>query len=163
MREIKIIEGIRKRAGRPGKPVKIGIGDDCAVLEFDRKQHLLWASDMLVEGTHFDVKKSGYKRIGYKAVAVNISDIAAMGGLPRYVTVSLGAPPKIKESEIRSIYSGIFSICKDNGIKVIGGDTVRSSSLVIDVSIIGTVEKKRLARRSGAKPGDMVLVTGPVR
>ncbi|MGB3242100.1 MAG: thiamine-phosphate kinase [Candidatus Omnitrophota bacterium] len=163
MREIEIIGEIRKRAGKPGKPAEIGIGDDCAVLGYDKGRVLLWASDMLVEGTHFNLKKAGYKKIGRKAVAVNISDIAAMGGLPKYITVSIGIPRRIGQASVRAIYDGIFSICAPYGIKVLGGDTVRSNKLVIDVSIMGVAEKKRLTRRSGAKEGDLVLVTGPVR
>ena len=163
MRELKIIEEIRRRAGRPGKPVVAGIGDDCAVLELDRTRYLLWAADMLVDGTHFRTGKVPYKKIGRKAVAVNISDIAAMGGVPRYITVTLGVPPAMSAAAIRGIYDGIFAICREYGIKLIGGDTNRSKTLVVDVSIMGTVEKKRLARRGGARPGDLVLITGPVR
>jgi thiamine-monophosphate kinase len=118
---------------------------------------------MLIEGTHFKLKDAGCRKIGRKAVAVNISDIAAMGGVPKYITVELGVPPGTKRSSIRSIYDGVFDICADYDIKVIGGDTNRSSKLVIDVSIIGTVGKKQLVTRSGAKKGDLVLVTGPVR
>jgi thiamine-monophosphate kinase len=163
MREIEIIKEIKKRAGRPGKPMETGIGDDCAVLEYDKNRYLLWASDMLVEKTHFKIKDASYKRIGRKAVAVNISDIAAMGGLPKYITVSVGIPPLIKNSDIRKIYDGIFEICSSYGVKVVGGDTNRSDRLVIDVSIIGMVEKSRLVKRAGAKERDLVLVTGPVR
>jgi thiamine-monophosphate kinase len=118
---------------------------------------------MLVEGTHFNLKDASYGKIGRKAVAVNVSDIAAMGGLPKYITVELGIPPGTKRSSIRGIYNGIFGICADYGIKVVGGDTNRSDKLVIDVSIIGTVGKKQLVTRSGAKEKDLVLVTGPVR
>ncbi|MFH1798116.1 MAG: thiamine-phosphate kinase [Candidatus Omnitrophota bacterium] len=163
MRELKIINHIRKQAGKQGKGVKLGIGDDCAVLEYDKKQYLLWASDMLAEGTHFDIKKDSYRAIGRKAVCVNISDISAMGGRPRYITVSIGVPVGMKTSRINAVYDGIFGICKDYGIKVLGGDTVRSHKLVIDVSIIGFVEKKFLVSRSGAKKGDVILITGPVR
>jgi thiamine-monophosphate kinase len=163
MREIKIIEEVRKRAGRPPKPIEIGIGDDCAVLGYDKNNFLLWASDMLVEGTHFKKGKTSYKKIGRKAVAVNISDSAAMGGEAKYITVSLGVPKEVSSSSVRNIYDGIFSICSKYGIKVVGGDTVRSKKIVIDVSIIGIVRKKHLLRRSGAKEKDLILVTGPVR
>jgi thiamine-monophosphate kinase len=142
--------------------VKTGIGDDCAVLGYDDKRYLLWATDMLVEGTHFR-RRDGYKKIGRKAVAVNISDIAAMGGRPRYITVSLGIPGYMKRPEVKALYDGIFRICREYGIKVIGGDTNRSGKLIIDVSILGTVEKKRLVTRSGASVKDLILITGPVR
>jgi thiamine-monophosphate kinase len=163
VKELEIIEGIKKQAGKPGKPVAIGIGDDCAVLYKDKKNYLLWASDMLVEGTHFKIKEAGYKKIGKKAAAVNISDIAAMGGVPEYILVSLGVPSGIKKSFIGNIYKGILGTCKPHEIKLIGGDIVRSKKLVIDVSILGTVEKNKLLTRSGAKKGDLILITGPVR
>ncbi len=163
MREIELIDEIRKRAGSPGEDVIAGIGDDCAVLKYDGKRYLLWATDMLVEGTHFYLRQAGYKRVGRKAVAVNISDVAAMGGVPGYITVTIGVPPGTKKAAIRGIYDGIFGICKEYDIKVVGGDTNRSDTLVIDVSVIGFVEKKRLITRSGAKKGELVLITGPVR
>ncbi len=163
MKELKLINEIRKRTGKPPKGVKTGIGDDCAVLDYDKDNYLLWATDMLVEGTHFRTKKAGYEKIGRKAVAVNVSDIAAMGGVPKYITVTLGLPRGTGMPAIRRIYDGIEKICSEYGIKILGGDTNRSDILIIDVSIIGTVEKKRLVRRSGAKEGELVLVTGPVR
>jgi thiamine-monophosphate kinase len=162
MKETRFIEEIRKMAGRPGRGVKTGIGDDCAVLGYDDKRYLLWAADMLVQGTHFR-RKDGYKKIGRKAVAVNISDIAAMGGVPRYITVSLGIPRYMEKPAVKALYDGIFRICREYGIKVIGGDTNRSGRLVIDVSILGTVEKERLVTRSGAYARDLILITGPVR
>lgn len=163
MREFKIIDEIRCLAGKPGKGVIAGIGDDCAVLEYSKREYMLWAADMLVEGTHFTIKDAGYSRIGRKAAAVNISDIAAMGGCPKYVTVSLGMPKSMSVSDVRKLYRGITGICSEYGIKVIGGDTNRSDKLVIDVSIMGFVEKKRLSLRSGAKAGDIILITGPVK
>jgi len=163
MKEIKIVEEIRKLAGKPGKGIITGIGDDCAVLKHTRDKYLLWAADMLIQGTHFDIKDAGHEKIGRKAIAVNVSDIAAMGGIPKYVTVSLGLPPKRSLNAVRALYRGMNRICKEYGIKIIGGDVNRSDKLVIDVSIIGIVEKKRLLKRSGANKGDLILVTGPVR
>ncbi|MBU1083884.1 MAG: thiamine-phosphate kinase [Candidatus Omnitrophota bacterium] len=163
MRELDIIKEIRRRSGDPGKSVLIGIGDDCAVIKPDSTKYLLWASDMLVEGTHFIVKKDPYELIGRKAVAVNISDIASMGGIPKYITVSLALPRKMTDQAIGKIYDGIFGICKAYGVKVIGGDTNGSEKLVINISIIGQVEKKRLITRSGARSGDVIFITGPVR
>lgn len=163
MKEFKFIEEIAKRAGRPSGKVITGIGDDCAVMEYDKGHYLLWGTDMLIEGTHFRIKDTTLDKVGRKAVAVNISDIAAMGGRPEYITVSLGVPSGMALSGIRRIYNGIFKLCGKYGIKVIGGDTVRSDKLVISVSIMGIVKKKRLVKRSDAKKGDLVLITGPVR
>ncbi|NQT32180.1 MAG: thiamine-monophosphate kinase [Candidatus Omnitrophica bacterium] len=162
MKELQLIDQIRKRSGKAGRGVKIGIGDDCAVLDCKRDEYILWASDMLAEGTHFQVK-DGYKRIGRKAVSVNISDIAAMGGTPKYILISIGVTKKMGAKAIKGIYDGIFEVCREYGIKVIGGDTVSSGKLVIDVSIIGFARKRNLVTRSGAKEKDLILITGPVR
>jgi thiamine-monophosphate kinase len=164
MRELKIVENIRKIAGNPGKGVCVGIGDDSAVLKYDKNKYMLWASDMLIEDVHFNVKKDGYERVGRKAVAVNISDIAAMGGTPKYITVSIGIPAnKRSESIVRALYKGLKGLCRKYDVKIVGGDTNRSEKLIIDVSIIGFVSKKHLVTRSGAKEGDIVLITGPVK
>ena len=163
MKELDIINDIRKRAGAPCKKVKVGIGDDCAVLDIGRKEYLLWATDMVTEGVHFHLKTAGYRKIGRKAVAVNISDIAAMGGVPKYITVTLGLPKGTGRSAIKALYDGVFGICRTYGIKVVGGDTVRSGKLAVDVSIMGFAEKERLVTRRGAKKGDAILITGPVR
>jgi len=162
MKEIKFIENIRARASASGKDIIAGIGDDSAVLKHDSKRHLLWATDMLSEDVHFSLKDASFSKIGRKAVAVNISDIAAMGGVPKYITVSIGVPPYVTVKNLNNIYDGIFKICKVYGICLVGGDTNRSGKLIIDVSILGFVEKKRLVLRSKAKEGDIILVTGPI-
>ncbi len=162
MKEIKFVENIRVRAECAGKGVIAGIGDDSAVLKYDSRRHLLWATDMLVEDVHFSLKDTSFNKIGRKAVAVNISDIAAMGGVPKYITVSIAVPSYVTVKNLNNIYDGIFEICKKYGISLVGGDTNKSDKLVIDVSIVGFVEKKRLVLRAGAKEGDIVLVTGPI-
>lgn len=163
MRELKIIEYIRKRSKSQDRGIKLGIGDDCAVLDIGAKDYLLWADDMLIDGTHFVSRRDGYKKIGKKAVSVNISDIASMGGVPKYITVSLGLPKSVTQVQIKELYDGILASAKKFNVKVVGGDTNGSKSLVIDISIIGTVEKKNLVTRSKAKKGDVIFVTGPVK
>jgi thiamine-monophosphate kinase len=162
MRETRAINELRERAGKAGKSLVLGIGDDCAVFERDSKRFSLWCQDMIVEDTHFR-RGDGYKNIGRKSVAVNISDIAAMGGVPEYISVSIGLPENASVAVFRKIYDGILEICGEYGIALAGGDTVRSGKMVIDVSMTGTVFKRQLMRRSGAKSGDLVFVTGPVR
>ncbi len=163
MKELTIIQNIKRSVGKPRKGAVLGIGDDCAVLEYSKNEYMLFAADMLVEGTHFTVKDAGYERIGRKAVAVNISDIAAMCGVPRYITVSIGLPPSDSENLSRGLYKGINKICREYGVQVVGGDTNRSDKIVIDVSIIGFVKKRELITRGGAKPGDVIFITGPVK
>jgi thiamine-monophosphate kinase len=162
MKELEFIKNIRKKSAKPADGLLMGIGDDCAVIEKDKKTFFVWGADMIAEGTHFRIK-DGYERIGRKSVAVNISDVAAMGGRPKYITVSIGMPCGMKTADALKIYKGISVIAGEYGVQLAGGDTVRSEKLVIDVSIIGTVLKKDLVKRSGAKEGDLILITGPVR
>ncbi|MDD4956447.1 MAG: thiamine-phosphate kinase [Candidatus Omnitrophica bacterium] len=163
MKELAFIERIRSRAGRPPRGIRAGIGDDCAVIEGHDGKYILWAADMLVDGTHFRLRECGYGKAGRKAVAVNLSDIAAMGGIPKYVLVSLGIPRGTTARSLDLLYDGILDMCKEYGVIVLGGDTNRAGRLVIDVSILGEVEKERLTLRSGARKGDVVMITGPVR
>ncbi|MBF0215561.1 MAG: thiamine-monophosphate kinase [Candidatus Omnitrophica bacterium] len=163
MREIAIIESIKKIVGKPGAGVKLGIGDDTAVLEWSKDEYLLFSSDMIVENTHFRLPSDRYERIGWKAAAVNISDIAAMGGVPKYITVSLGIPKNFQDVSLKALYRGIKKITAKFGVTIVGGDLNRSEKLVIDVAIIGNIKKRALVTRSGAKEGDRVFITGPVR
>ncbi len=136
-----------------------GIGDDCAVLRWRKDYHLLFASDMLVEGVHFR-RNSNPSAIGWKALAVNVSDIAAMGGIPRHAVVSLGLPNRTPVSFVDGIYRGLTRCARRFGVNLVGGDTDRSAHCVIDVAILGEVEKNRVVYRSGARAGDHLLVTG---
>lgn len=154
MQELKFVEYIAKKF-KAKRPVVDGIGDDAAVLEYTRDKYMLVASDMIIEGTHFTRKATPFQ-IGWKSIAVNVSDIAAMGGVPRYALVSLGMPPK----RWNKFLKGIDAICRKFNIQVIGGDTNSATKTVISVTLIGDVEKKRIVRRSGARPGDSIFVTG---
>lgn len=145
----------------PGlKNVVLGIGDDCAVINYTKNKDLLLTIDMLIEGVHFDLRKFGAYKVGRKALAVSLSDIAAMGGIPKYSLISLGVPPDTPLKAIDDLYAGFLELAKEYGVKLIGGDTNRSQRLICDVSVVGEVEKKRLIRRSGAKAGDSIYVTG---
>ena len=136
-----------------------GIGDDCAVLRGQGRRLHLFASDMLVEGVHFR-EEDPAEAIGWKALAVNVSDIAAMGGLPRHAVISLGLPRDRSVRFVDGLYRGLRRCAKQFGVNWVGGDTVRAAQVVIDVAILGEVERGRLLYRSGARPGDIVLVTG---
>ncbi|MBD3379828.1 MAG: hypothetical protein GF408_05130 [Candidatus Omnitrophica bacterium] len=163
MRELRIIDHMEQLSGKNPEGVVEGIGDDAAVIDPGGKEYLLWAQDMIADGTHFRAGRDAYASIGRKAVAVNISDIAAMGGIPRYISVSLGIPSGTGSRAVKAICGGITDTCAEHGMKVLGGDTVRCSRLVIDISIIGSVAKNGLRRRSGASAGEAVIITGPVR
>jgi len=139
-----------------------GIGDDTAVIRWTRNKHLLFTCDMLIEDLHFKRSEATPYQIGWKAIARNISDIAAMGGLPRYATVSAAVDPGLNVSFLDGIVKGMLSACRKFGVNIVGGDTARSSRIVIDIAMVGEVEKRNLVLRSGAKPGDVILVTGSI-
>jgi thiamine-monophosphate kinase len=158
MNEIKFLKALEKNIPTKKDVIK-GIGDDTAVLPFSKDKYLLYASDMIVEGVHFK-KDDAPQNIGYKAVAVNISDIAAMAGTPKYITVSAGIPKSRSSSYRNAIFKGIKKVCKSFNVQIVGGDTCASEKLVLDVSIIGEVKKNQVVYRSGAKVGDQIYVTG---
>lgn len=144
------------------KDVIQGIGDDAALLRSDDKYELAVACDMLVEDVHFKKKTLSPYDIGYKSLAVNLSDLAAMGAIPKFYLISI-AIPKIgwTVSEMQEIYRGMNELAEKFQLDLVGGDTVSTKhSLVISVTVIGQVEKKRHLLRSNAKHGDIVFVTG---
>ncbi|HWJ04074.1 MAG TPA: thiamine-phosphate kinase [Verrucomicrobiae bacterium] len=141
--------------------VKKGIGDDTAVLENEDGNYLLMTTDMLVENIHFSLKYGTYHSAGWKALAVNVSDIAAMGGTPTYAVVALAVPPGAEVSEIEELYAGIGECAREYGVDVVGGDTVKSAGgLTINITLLGSVKADRVIYRSGAAPGDIIMVTG---
>ncbi|MCM8758940.1 MAG: thiamine-phosphate kinase [Candidatus Omnitrophica bacterium] len=159
MVEKQIVQWLKSNCLIRNKKVKIGIGDDTAVLEYDKKHYLLLTTDIVVENVHFKLTEAKFSQIGRKALAVNISDIAAMGGIPAWALVSLGLPEK-KASAFKSIFKGIIQLAKSFSIDIIGGNLSRSDIFFVDIFLVGMVEKKNLVLRSTGKPGDLVFVTG---
>jgi len=159
--EFGLIERINQQF-TPTLPQTIkGIGDDAAVIDTGTDEYLLVSTDMLVEGVHFDLSYAPLKHLGYKAVAVNVSDIAAMNGTPRQITVSVGLSNRFSVEAIDELYAGIQAACEAYKVDLVGGDTSASrSGLVISVTAIGVVQKDKIAYRSGAKPNDIICVTG---
>ncbi|GBG55560.1 thiamine-monophosphate kinase [Sporomusaceae bacterium FL31] len=141
--------------------VVVGIGDDAAVLLPTPRQLQLLTTDMLVETVHFDLNTTSPWQLGYKAIAVNLSDIAAMGGSPKHVVISLGIPKELPVDFVLNLYEGMKEICRQFSVNIVGGDTVASPhGVVINVAVTGEVDPTHLQRRSGAKPGDLLVVTG---
>jgi thiamine-monophosphate kinase len=138
-----------------------GSGDDCAVIRFRRGRHMLFTCDMIVEGVDFTRRSDPYL-IGRKALAVNLSDIAACAGVPRYCLVSLGLPARASVAKAEKIFQGINRLAKAYGVNVVGGDISRAPAVTIDISLIGFVEAGKLVLRSGARPGDIIFVSGPL-
>jgi thiamine-monophosphate kinase len=147
---------------RTDKSVVKGIGDDTAVIKWTKGKYLLFTCDMTVEDVHFKLSGARPEQIGRKALARNISDIAAMGGIPRYAVVSIGLRPDLPVSVTDRISRSIVDLAKRYKINIVGGDTVKSKKIVVDISLLGEVEKKNLILRSGAKRGDLVFVTGAI-
>lgn len=140
--------------------VELGAGDDTAVVRPPAGARLLFASDMLVEGVHFLRSRAPARGIGWKALAVNVSDIAAMGGVPRWAVVSIGLPPSTPVRFVDELYGGLKRCARRFGVSIVGGDTNRSPKVVIDVAILGTVNPGRAIPRSGVRRGDALFVTG---
>jgi len=147
---------------RCDRSVVKGIGDDTAVIKWTRGKYLLYTCDMIIEDVHFRLKDVSPYQIGWKALARNISDIAAMGGVPRYALVSAALDPELPVSFADGLYKGIKDCARIFGVNIVGGDTSKSEKIALDISLIGEVEKKNLVLRSGAKTGDVILVTGSI-
>ncbi|MEI8033202.1 MAG: thiamine-phosphate kinase [Chlorobiaceae bacterium] len=138
-----------------------GIGDDCAVYQPSGKLLQVSTTDMLVDQIHFDLLTTPLKHLGSKAISVNVSDICAMNAIPRYALISLAIPSSFSVEMVEELYRGISHAAMEYGVAIAGGDTSSSNSgLVISVSMTGEVSPERLTMRSGAKPGELVCVTG---
>jgi thiamine-monophosphate kinase len=156
--EFGLIERFRKAIKLDSSVVK-GSGDDCAVIKWDKQNYLLFTCDMIVEDVDF-LSSCKPELIGRKALAVSLSDIASCGGIPRYAVVSLGLPPNLSVEKVDRIFRGILDLAKEFRVNIVGGDLSRADKIVLDISMLGLVEKRKLCLRSGAKLGDIIFVTG---
>ncbi len=138
-----------------------GIGDDAAVLKPGQKKYTLISKDLLLEGVHFDLMYVPLKHLGYKSAIVNFSDIAAMNGKPTQLVAGIGVGARYSVEAIEELYSGLKAACEVYGVDFVGGDTTSSSTgLVISITVVGEVEKDNIVYRSGAKPNDLICVSG---
>lgn len=158
--EFRLIKRIERQIKLSGRVVK-GIGDDTAVLRYKKDRYLLFTCDMLVEGVHFHKGEAGYL-VGRKSVSVNVSDIASMGGIPQYAVISLGVPKSLNLGYVDGLYRGIRDVARKFKIDIVGGDTVGSDKIVINIALMGEVERKNLVLRSGAKDKDAIFMTGSI-
>ena len=159
--EFGLIERLRSKFNTHSSRIKKGIGDDSAVFSTHPNTLQLTSTDALIESIHFDLKTISPDQLGRKAIAVNISDIAAMGGTPYLALISLALPSSTSTKFIDKLYSGLQTICDSNKIELVGGDTVASPKhLFINVCVVGEAFKDRVFYRTGAKPGDQIFVTG---
>ncbi|MEO5978563.1 MAG: thiamine-phosphate kinase [Chryseolinea sp.] len=158
--EFGLIERISQKFEITNKSSIKGIGDDAAVIDTG-SDYLLVSTDMLVEGPHFDLSYVPLQHLGYKAVAVNISDIAAMNGIAEQITVSIAISNRFSIEAIDALYTGIRSACDSYKVDLVGGDTTSSASgLVISITALGRIQKDKIAYRAGARVNDIVCVTG---
>lgn len=138
---------------------EVWVGDDAAVLRAPAGT-IFFTADLLIQGVHFDLELTGPEDLGYKAIAVNASDVAAMGGTPRRATVSLGLQPSLDVEWVERLYVGMKQCCDELGLAVVGGDISRSDCLLISVALIGNPAGRRVVMRNGAMVGDAICVTG---
>ena len=137
-----------------------GVGDDCAVIGYGDKKTLV-TTDLLLEGIHFDLTYTPLKHLGYKAVAVNLSDVYAMNGTPRQITVSLGISKRFTVEHINELYAGIYAACERYGVDLVGGDTSASvTGLLISITCLGEAPEEDIVYRSGARDTDLICVSG---
>ncbi len=183
--EFQLIQRVQTRQSSVADDrVIVGIGDDCAVLaQGSREKYLMVTTDMLVDGVHFTSLYSSFRQIGQKAMLVNISDIAAMGGSPTFAFLSLALPASLGMEQFDALTEGIIKTAKEYSISILGGDTnaaspcpcffadsladfsakqaqVKAHGLVINITLLGEVAVSELITRKGAKPDDLILVTG---
>lgn len=158
--EFGLIDRLTKDLPIVNKSTLRGVGDDCAVMSYPDTEVLV-STDLLVEGIHFDLTYVPLKHLGYKAAVVNFSDIYAMNGHPRQITVSLAISRRFTVEHIEELYSGIRLACEIYGVDLVGGDTTTSrSGLVISITAIGDAPKDRVVYRTGAKDTDLICVSG---
>jgi thiamine-monophosphate kinase len=159
--EFGLIDQLTKNFELKNENSLVGVGDDAAVIQVSEDTVQLISTDMLVEGIHFNLMYMPLKHLGYKAVAVNVSDICAMNGTAQQITVSLAVSSRFPLEALEELYEGIHLACTNYGVDLVGGDTTSSTSgLVINVTVLGTAKKEDVVYRSGAKEYDLLVVTG---
>ncbi len=155
-----MIDQLTKDIKPNNESTKYGVGDDCAVLHYPASEVLI-TTDMLMEGVHFDLTYIDLQHLGYKSAMVNISDIFAMNGTPRQMTVSLALSKRFSVEDMEMFYSGLRMACDKWGIDIVGGDTTSSyTGLAISITCIGEAQKEDIVYRNGAKETDLICVSG---
>ncbi len=157
--EDELVAAIRKVLSGEAPGVVVGAGDDAAVVEPGTGEQVL-TTDMLVEGVHFDRRLVSARDLGYKAIVVNVSDVAAMAASPRYALVGLALTAEVEASWVIELYGGMRTACDEYALTLVGGDLDRAEEVVVAVMVVGEVAPGRAVRRSGARVGDRLVVTG---
>lgn len=158
-----ILDRIRARVPPAPSWVRVGIGDDAAVIEPARNTLDVLTADALIEGVHFDRRFSSARDVGYRALAVNLSDLAAMGATPRAALLSLGLPPGLPIADLDDLLEGFLDAARPHGLSLVGGNVTASPGpLIVDVTATGAVRRRRVLTRAGAHAGDELYVSGVV-
>lgn len=161
IQEFALIRFLKGRFARRALGLIQGIGDDAAVIETSAQAWWHLTTDLLAEGIHFDLKSVSAESVGYRAAMANLSDIAAMGAVPRYLLISLAVPKTVKRSHIYELYRGLMKACRLYDVALIGGDTSASKAgLFLSITLVGTTSGRRALFRHGAKVGDHIYVSG---
>lgn len=159
--EFGLIEKLTGGIELQNKSSEFGIGDDAALISISDSESLVVSTDMLIEGVHFNLMYMPLKHLGYKAVAVNVSDICAMNATAEQITVSIAVSNRFPVEALEELYDGIKAACKAYKVDLVGGDTTSSlSGLTISITAIGRANKDKIVKRSGAKENDLVVVSG---
>lgn len=158
--EFGLIQRLKKRTRFSDPSVVKGIGDDCAVVKICDDQLLLITCDLLLEGVHFNLTYTDSYHLGKKALAVNLSDIAAMGGNPRFYLVSLGLPPALSLAFVEGLYQGMEEMAKKYKLSLVGGNISSSRKILLDITLCGESQPRETVYRDGARAGDAIFVTG---
>jgi len=159
--EFGLIEHLTKDIQTEHPETLLGIGDDAAVIAIGNELCQIVTTDLLSEGVHFDLTYMPLKHLGYKAVAINVSDICAMNAIPKQITVALAVSNRFSVEALEELYAGMKAACADYNVDLIGGDTTSSQSgLVISITALGTAPKDQICYRTGAKEYDLLVVSG---
>ena len=159
--EFDLIRALQRRYRSDGHGVLLGIGDDAAVIASEPRRSLLFTTDLLAEGVHFDLATASFVDLGFRAATANLSDIAAMGGTPEYMLVSLAMPQSASKVQVEQMYRGLMTACRPHGVRLIGGDTSASATgWFLNIMLVGSAPAHEVLLRSGSKPGDTLYVTG---
>ncbi|MFH1169906.1 MAG: thiamine-phosphate kinase, partial [Chloroflexota bacterium] len=155
-----LAEMVSVSAGEQAAPgLILGIGDDAAAWHGDTSVQLATV-DSVIENIHFSLSTTTWNELGWKALAVNLSDIAAMGGVPRYALVSLALPADTEVDDVTALYKGMIELARQSGTAIVGGDTCRAAEVSVNVTVVGSAVDGQMMTRSGARPGDQIAVTG---
>ncbi|MEQ1655660.1 MAG: thiamine-phosphate kinase [Nitrospira sp.] len=161
IQEFPLIRQLQRRFERKSSSVVTGIGDDAAVVSIPAGDWAVLTTDLLTEGVHFDLRTASPASVGYRAAMANLSDVAAMGAVPRFLLVSIAIPSSLRTTDILALYEGLMTACRAYKVRLIGGDTSASQhGLFLSITLLGTTKRRKVLLRKGARIGDSLYVTG---